>query len=473
MAEATTVKDDLIALTDDFIPPKMSYDEVIEWCKRKRDEDEREVNVVNELPYSPLDGAVNFHRALAEIYGWTELVPTPGFFGPTPPTMVRIPISATETLQVPWGRVKVPGIDGHLDTGMLVEPTPRFCINGKVKQKHVPEVKAIVDRTMHLLETRSIYKEQAVKVSFDYIREGKNFSPTEHCPKFMKLTGVAEDDLILSDSVMGSLNIGLFWPIEYADACRAAIVPLKRSVLLYGSYGVGKTLTANVTALKSTKHKWTFIYLDNVQDLKKGLQFAVQYAPAVLFSEDIDRATSGERTVSMDALLNTLDGVDTKGKEIITVFTTNHIETINPAILRMGRVDTCVQVDPPDAFAAVKLVKKYGRGLINSQTNFNEVGKKLAGRIPAFIREVTERAKIAAIARLKGGNITGEVLEADIMASATSMEPHADLLKKRSDDKKGGPEVFVKLPESKIPEARELLQSLGLPVGVGCNGDGE
>jgi ATP-dependent 26S proteasome regulatory subunit len=175
----------------------------------------------------------------------------------------------------------------------------------------------------------------------------------------------------------------------------------------------------------------------------------------------------------MDALLNTLDGVDTKGKEIITVFTTNHIETINPAILRMGRVDTCVRVDPPDASAAVKLVQKYGRGLINSQTNFNEVGKKLAGRIPAFIREVTERAKIAAIARLKGGNITGKVLEADIMAAAIAMEPHADLLKGRGDEKKGGPEVFIKLPESKIPEARELLQTLGLPVAVGMNGDGE
>lgn len=471
--EKTTVKDVEIIRQGSqiIIPPKMTYDEVIEWCKRKRDEDEREVNVTNELPYSPLDGAVNFHRALADIYGWTELVPMPGFFGPTPPTMVRIPISATETLQVPWGRVKVPGIEGHLDTGMLVEPTPRFCINGKVKQKHVPEVKAIVDRTLHLLETRSIYKNQAVKVSFDYIREGKNFSPTEHCPKFMKLTGVAEDDLILSDDVMGALNIGLFWPIEYSDACRTALVPLKRSVLLYGPYGTGKTLTANVTALKSTNNKWTFIYLDNVQDLKKGLQFAVQYAPAVLFSEDIDRATSGERTVSMDALLNTLDGVDTKGKEIITVFTTNHIENINPSVLRMGRVDTAVFVQEPDAKAAQLLVKKYGRGLLNTTTNFDAIGKKLSGRIPAFIREVTERAKIAAIARLKGNDITGKVLEADIMAAAVAMEPHADFLKGRGDDKKGGPEIFIKLPESKIPEARELLQTLGLHVGAGVNGD--
>jgi SpoVK/Ycf46/Vps4 family AAA+-type ATPase len=284
----TTVKDvEIVRKGTQIILPiingkPMAYDEAIEWLKRKRDEDERDVGIHHELHFSPLDGAVAFHRALAHKYGWAELVPIPGFWGDTPPTMIGVPVSPTEKIQVPWGRVQVPGISGFLQTGIAAEPTPRFVINGKVKQKHAADVKELVDLTEMFLRTQSIYKGQAIKVSFEWQREGEDFDPSAHCPKFMRLEGVNEDDLIFGDEVQNALDIGLFTPIQYAEACRQYHVPLKRGVLLYCPYGVGKTLTANVTALKATRNKFTFVYLDDVRDLKKGLQFAAQYAPAVV-----------------------------------------------------------------------------------------------------------------------------------------------------------------------------------------------
>src|SRR5262249_43736373 len=159
--------------------------------------------------------------------------------------------------------------------------------------------------------------------------------------------------------------------------------------------------------LKAVRNGWTFIYLDTVLDLKRGLDFAARYAPAVLFAEDIDRVVDGERSVSLDEILNTIDGVDTKNGEIITVFTTNHVEKINPAMLRMGRLDALIHVAPPDAKAAERLVQLYSRGLLEDNCDLTEVGKMLSGKIPAFIREVTERAKIATIARVGGPDIAG------------------------------------------------------------------
>jgi transitional endoplasmic reticulum ATPase len=438
--------------TQIILPKGMSFDEGIEWLRRKREEDERDIGIHYEFQYSPMDGAVAFHRALAEIHGWAELVPTPGFWGSTPPTMIGVPISLTEKMQVPWGRVQIPGVEGFLQTGIQPEPTPRFVINGRVKQKNKEAIAAIAAKTEEILNTRSIYRGQAVKVSFEWQREGYDFDPQEHCPKFIPLGGVTESDLIFGDEVTNALKIGLFAPIEYADACRKYKVPLKRGVLLYGPYGVGKTLTATVTALKGIKQGFTFIYLESVLDLKKGLQLASQYAPAIIFAEDIDRAVEGDRSLTMDELLNIMDGCDTKGGEIITVFTTNHVENINPALLRMGRLDSLVEVKPPDANAAVRLVKLYGRGLFQQNTDFTKVGKVLEGRIPAFIREVTERAKIAAIYRLNGGNIDGQVQEKDLLDAAEAMKTHADMLQPK--------DKSVKLPGKHAHLARELLDNL-------------
>lgn len=440
----------------------MSYDEGIEWLRRKRDEDERDVGIQHEIHCSPLDGAVAFHRALAHKYGWAENVPTPSWWGETPPTMIGVPIGVDEKTQVAWGRVQIPGIAGFLQTGIAPEPTPRFVINGRVKQKHAEEVKELVDLTQKFVKEKSIYKSNAVKVSFEWQREGEQFDPSEHCPKFMRLSGTNEDDLIFGADIQNALDIGLFTPLTQAEACRKYHVPLKRGVLLYGPYGVGKTLTANVTALKATRNGFTFIYLDNVLDLKKGLQFAAQYAPSVLFAEDIDRCLDGERSLSMDEVLNTLDGVDTKGGEVITVFTTNHVENINPAILRMGRLDTLVEIKEPDAEAAVRLVKLYGRGLMADDVNYTKVGEALKGNIPAFIRETVERAKIAAIQRLNGGDIEGHVQEADLLAAAKAMEAHAAMLKPLDENNQDTPEVLVRIPQGHHRSVKTVLQSLGV-----------
>lgn len=444
------------------LPKDMSYDEGIEWLRRKREEDERDVGIHYEFHCSPLDGAVAFHRALADIHGWAELVPTPGFFGPTPPIMIGVPISLTEKMQVAWGRVVIPGIEGHLQTGIQSEPTPRFVINGKVKQKNKEQVAAIAEKTEEFLRERSIYRGQAVKISFEWQREEKEYVPSEHCPKFMPLGGVTEDDLIFGSEVVNALKIGLFAPIEFSAACRKYKVPLKRGVLLYGPYGVGKTLTATVTALKGIKHGFTFLYLESVLDLKKGLQLAGQYAPAIVFAEDVDRVLEGDRSLSMDELLNIMDGCDTKGGEIITVFTTNHVENINPALLRMGRLDALVEIKAPDTDAAIRLVKLYGRGLFAQDTNFTKVGEALQGRIPAFIREVTERAKIAAIYRLNGGNIEGQVREEDLLDSAEAMRAHAQMLEPRRKQ--------VQLSTKHAHLAEELLNNL---VPSMLNGEGE
>lgn len=423
------------------LPKDMTCRQAIECLEKKEKEDETKIQPHHTISCFPLDGAVNFHRALSETYGWTELVPTPGFFGGTPPTLVGIPVSLTETVTVPWGRLCIPGVNGYLETGLEGSPAPSFYISGQIQQKHANEVLKIYELTVKNVREKSVYKGKAIKLSFAWQRNGERFHPIQHAPRFIDLVGVKPQDLVFCKEVQDAIDQGLFTPITQSKACRMVNTSLKRGVLLEGKWGTGKTLTANVTALLAVQNGWTFIHLESVEDLAKGLAVAAQYTPSVLFVEDIDRALNS-RTLSTDAILNTLDGVDTKKAEIITVMTTNDVNAITQAMLRPGRIDVAVSVKPPDAEAAIRLVKLYGSSLLEKSANYEKLGAYLAGKIPAHIREVIDRAKLATISRLaKAGvdvaaeGITGKVTEKDLLTANASMEMHHQLLKPREKER--------------------------------------
>ena len=151
---------------------------------------------------------------------------------------------------------------------------------------------------------------------------------------------------------------------------------MKRGVLLGGKYGTGKTLAATVAARLAQDNGITYVYTPRADELGDAIAFAKQYqSPAcVVFCEDIDRQVTGQRTVAMDDILNILDGVDTKTDNIITVLTTNHLDNVNQAMLRPGRLDAIINVETPDAYTAERLVRHYGGEAINAAEDLTEVG---------------------------------------------------------------------------------------------------
>ncbi len=449
----TTAKDVTVernrAVKTITIPEGMPLKEAVMWLQRKDQEEDKVVEVNHKIDAFPLDGAVAFRDALEDIYGFVQSVGTPSFWGENPPQMISIPVSATKHRDVPWGRVQIPGISGNLNTWFTCEGGfPKFVVYGEVKQRHLPEVNKIIRKTAELLKKQSIYKGKAIRLDLSWLRDNPNpekvFNPTGHAPQFSIPTDkVVESDLIFSEVVQMDIQLGLFTPIECSAKCRQHEIPPKRGVLLAGDYGTGKTLTAFVTAKKAVRHGFTFIYLSNVLDLANGFKFAQQYAPAVIFAEDIDAIASGKRNVAMNEIFNSFDGLDTKSGEIVTVLTTNHLENIHQALILPGRCDTLVQITRPDRDAAARLVKLYGRGLIDENADFEVIGDVLNDHLPAEIREAIERAKLAAIYRLvssgkmtddDGLSIEGHVSEKDIVAAVHSMETQHRLLEPKEID---------------------------------------
>jgi transitional endoplasmic reticulum ATPase len=382
--------------------------------------------------------AYALNQVLTEKFGWANSVPTPGFFGDKPPQMLSVPTGPRQTVQVPWGRFKLPNIgDGFLQSGVTEKDDGRivFQLTGKVKRIYEPVVNELVEAIKEHVRNSSLYRGKAFRVKlFDV--HGERLPMPE--PEFIELDPSVVNELVLPKSTSDSVETNIFTPIEQTARVVKHGIPLKRGILLAGPFGTGKTMIATATANRAVKNGWTYVEAKDIRELAEVVRLARQYGDerngVVLFCEDIDRIMRGDdRSLGIDEVLNVIDGVESKGTALMIVLTTNELEKITTALLRPGRLDAIIHVGPPDEEAAVKLARQYGRGLILDDDPLTESAKLLAGKIPAVIREIVERSKLAAI-RLTPEGEQLVVNDEALLFSAQEMEDHVRLLTPRPED---------------------------------------
>ena len=432
-----------------LVPANVTLEKAVETLKNQITYENEAVVVRENIPGCFWDGAYAFYRAMQKKFGWVQAKPIPSFFGEQKPEIHSIENSIDSTVNVPIGRFTVPNVEGFLQTGHTRDSKGRviFQINAQVKRRYEATIKELAEMARQILVQKSLYKGKAIRARFKS-DDGEDIVMIQ--PQFLDLRRVDQKALILPDIVRDAVETSVFTPIRHTKACRENNIPLKRGVLLSGKYGTGKTLTAYVTAKHAEDNGWTFIYCERTDELPHAIRFAQQYQPAAIFCEDIDRIMSGGRTLSIDEVLNIIDGIESKNTELMVVLTTNHIENINKAMLRPGRLDAVINFTAPDAAAVEQLIRHYGKGLIASKANLAEVGKEMEGRIPAFIREAVERAKLSAV-KINGGDdmtLTSEAL----LDAARGMRDQLDLM-------------------ADAPEKMNEYELLGRLLKGGSNGD--
>ena len=138
-----------------------------------------------------------------------------------------------------------------------------------------------------------------------------------------------------------------------------------KGVILYGEPGTGKTLLAKAVANQTSA---TFLrvvgseliqkYLGDGPKLVRELfRVADDYSPSIVFIDEIDAVGSkrydsnsgGTREIqrTMLELLNQLDGFDERG-DVKVIMATNSIESLDPALIRPGRIDRKIEFPLPD-----------------------------------------------------------------------------------------------------------------------------
>ena len=417
-----------------IIPEVMSIQDAIALLMRQLQYEDETVEINEDIDAFLWDGALALSKALSRKFGFAnaEVIPGNWFRPDQKPQMISVNIDYNETVLVPWGRFSIPGVDGYVQTqystkdGRII-----FKVHCVVKRKFEEVIRTLIALTRSIAKEESIYKGKAIRFRF-YDEDGETIAMPN--PQFLDLSNVKEKELIFSEDVQNAIETSIFTPIEKSQKCRELKIPLKRGILLSGPYGTGKTLASNVSAKKCIDNGWTFLYCQHADELGEMVRFAKHYEPAVIFCEDIDREVEGERTVEMDDILNIIDGIESKHSEIMIILTTNHVENINKALLRPGRLDAVINVLPPDSKAAQRLVMLYARGFIDPSENLKKVGEALNGKIPAVIRECTERSKLAAIKR-HGDDLTEMRITADdLYEAAKTMELHLKLLEQPKDE---------------------------------------
>jgi transitional endoplasmic reticulum ATPase len=385
------------------LPSKMETDDAINLLKRYQKAEEQEYDVVEMVRGAPWDALTALTRAMQQKYGVVIAQSIQTFFGEIKPVLQSVTVGPNgQTIQVATGQMSLPGIRNPVQINLHHEGAYIRGTVRPVEKKALIEIRLLAEQ---ILRTDSIYKGQAIL--FDVDEDGDLQLTVQ--PEFIDLKAVKESDMIHTKTTSSMIRINVLAPLKHTAACRVNKTPLKRGVLLAGKYGTGKTLTARVTAKVATDNGWTFIMLNRAQGLKAAIQFAKNYQPCVIFAEDIDRAADREEE-SVNDLVNTLDGLINKNDEIMTVLTTNFIEKIDRALLRPGRFDALITIEPPDAETAIRVAKFYAQDLLPSDADFTYLGEQLAGKIPAIIREVVERAKLGMLSEDRD-SLTVEDLE--------------------------------------------------------------
>lgn len=154
---------------------------------------------------------------------------------------------------------------------------------------------------------------------------------------------------------------------------------IPKGVLLYGPPGTGKTLLARAVAGEAGVPFYSISGSDFVEmfvgvgasRVRDLFQQAKENSPAIIFVDEIDAVGRhrgaglggghDEREQTLNQMLVEMDGFDVK-TNVILIAATNRPDILDPALLRPGRFDRQVAVEPPDLKGREKILTVHAQG---------------------------------------------------------------------------------------------------------------
>ncbi|KAJ1856671.1 26S proteasome subunit rpt4 [Coemansia sp. RSA 1822] len=195
---------------------------------------------------------------------------------------------------------------------------------------------------------------------------------------------------------------------------RVGVNPPK-GVLLYGPPGTGKTLLAKAVAnsletnfLKVVSSAIVDKYIgESSRIVREMFGYARDHEPCIIFMDEIDaiggrrfsEGTSADREIqrTLMELLNQMDGFDSLGK-IKMIMATNRPDTLDPALLRPGRLDRKIEIPLPNEQGRTEILKIHAASIAkHGEIDYEAIVKLSDGFNGADLRNVCTEAGMFAI----------------------------------------------------------------------------
>lgn len=204
-------------------------------------------------------------------------------------------------------------------------------------------------------------------------------------------------------------------PLTHPELYEEMGIKPPKGVILYGAPGTGKTLLAKAVANQTSA---TFLRIVGSELIQKYLgdgprlcrqlfKVASENAPSIVFIDEIDAigskryesSSGGEREIqrTMLELLNQLDGFDDRG-DVKVIMATNKIESLDPALIRPGRIDRKILFENPDANTKKKILNIHTSKInISPDVNIDEFISTKEDLSGADIKAICSEAGLLAL----------------------------------------------------------------------------
>ena len=194
---------------------------------------------------------------------------------------------------------------------------------------------------------------------------------------------------------------------------------MPHGVLLSGAPGTGKTLLARAVAGEAHAAFFSIsaaefieaivgVGASRVRDL---FAKAKEAAPAIIFVDELDaigRSRQGsvsitgandEREQTLDQILTEMDGFESV-EAVVVLAATNRPEILDPALLRPGRFDRRVSVQPPDRAGRRKILDVHTRSIpLGDTVDLDALAASTPGMVGADLANLANEAALLAARR--------------------------------------------------------------------------
>lgn len=220
--------------------------------------------------------------------------------------------------------------------------------------------------------------------------------------RFLSLKDTNWDDVILKPEVKKTISSNIDNLLNNQEALRRFGISLKRGIILHGPPGTGKTQICKAIARQvdcSVLYVLPRDFESERGGVKRVAMMAKNLAPCILIIEDIDFIAKDRQMGHAGAvieLMNYLDGLEDFG-DVITIGTTNHLDTIEDAIKnRPGRFDRIINVGKPGLVEREAMIRRFTARFDMTEVDIKGSLKKLADKTEdlsgAHIRDLCNTA---------------------------------------------------------------------------------